>query len=38
MHVKQRQELVSFRLISVLQNSIQPNAPYDFGLWVDYQD
>ena len=29
--------LVSFHLISVLQNLIQRNASFDFGLRVDYQ-
>ena len=40
-HVEQQQEygtlLVSFRMISVLQSSLQRNASLDFGLRVDYQ-
>ena len=39
MQVVQRQEygilLVSFRMISVLQNLIQRNVSFDFGLRVD---
>ena len=41
MHVVQGQEygilLVSLRMISILQNLIQPIAPFDLELRVEYQ-